>query len=643
MNKQMLNLNTLNEEQKKVVTQTDGPILVLAGPGSGKTRALTYKIAYLLLEKNVNVDEILAVTFTNKAAKEIKERVLRLIEESRDESPSTEWGSGNRKTPNWIGTFHSVCVRLLRMEAGNLEVDRNFVIYDTEDSLKLIKEAYTELNYSPKDLNQNAVLSTISKAKSEMVSPKVFAAQSSGNFFFEKVSKIYPLYVKKLQDNNAFDFDDLLAQTVELFKTHPEVLEKYSSMFKYVLIDEYQDTNRVQYTLAKLLSSKHNNITVVGDISQSIYSWRGADYRNMVQFQNDYPSVNVLSLAKNYRSTNKIVQSARNLIENNATHIKIDLYTDNGEGDDIVLYEAENERDEARYIVDTIMLNLDSEADFETMPTTAKKYSNFAVLYRTNAQSRAIEEAFITAGMPYKIVGGVRFYDRREVRDLLAYLRVFANKKDTVSWARCVNTPPRKIGKVALQKIADSHYDLDLIEDLTKIEWKKYIENAQAMSPVELVDAILKDFGYLEYLNDGSEDSLSRIENIKELRTVARQYDSLENFLETIALVESSSKPDLGNEDAVVLMTLHSAKGLEFEHVFLVGLEEGIFPHSRAMADPKELEEERRLCYVGITRAKKYLHMTYTRRRTFFGQTNSTIVSRFIGEIPENYIQFKYA
>lgn len=638
-----MNIDSLNQEQKIVVTDTDGAILVVAGPGSGKTRALTSKIAYVISTKGVHPDEVLAVTFTNKAAKEMKTRITKILADVPETASFEDSNIANTLSslaPSWVGTFHSICARILRAESAHLDVTRNFVIYDTDDSQKIIKEAFLQLDISPKEFNPNAVAGTISRAKAEMLNPTEFARQSHGNFYFERVAKIYPIYQQKLADNNAFDFDDLLFQVILLFDKHPEIEKKYATQFRYVLIDEYQDTNKVQYEIAKRMASVHKNITVVGDVSQSIYSWRGADYRNMLQFQKDYDHVKVLNLAKNYRSTSKIVSASKSLIENNTSHIKIDLYTDNIAGDDITLFEAEHERDEAKFVTDTISLGLDPIENIEYMPEY--RYKKFAVLYRTNAQSRTIEEAFINAGIPYRIFGGVKFYERKEIRDVIAYLRVFANPKDTVSWGRCINTPPRGIGKKTLEKIADSNYDLDLIQEITKKNWKKYVDIAQTTSPLDLLDAVLKEFEYLEYLNDGTEESLSRIENLKELRTVARQYPTIQDFLESVALVESSNRPDLENDDSVILMTLHSAKGLEFDNVFLIGMEEGIFPHSRSMADPNDIEEERRLCYVGITRAKKNLYLTYAKRRTYFGQTGSTIVSRFIAEIPEDLIQYRF-
>jgi DNA helicase-2/ATP-dependent DNA helicase PcrA len=565
----------------------------------------------------------------------MKERVIKLLENSPDEIK-----------PSWIGTFHSVSTRILRIEASNVGIERNFVIYDTDDSEKLIREILSEMDISVKDFTPSSVLGAISKAKSEMVDANAYAAESRGSYFYERVSKIYPAYQKRLRENLAMDFSDLLFEVVRLFENYPNVLNRYQSKFRHILVDEYQDTNRVQYRFIRLLKgfdqARGSTLTVVGDVSQSIYSWRGADYKNMLQFEKDYPDAKIFQLAKNYRSTQNILDAAMKVIANNRTHMKIDLYTENPLGNPIKLFEAEHERTEAGYVADMVAFSAHEKANPENI--SDNEYNEVAVLYRTNAQSRVIEEAFINAGIPYKIIGGVRFYDRKEIKDALAYLRVFHNPKDTVSWARCINTPTRGIGKKTLDKISQSGFDVDLIEDLTHVRWKKYIENAsnQTMAPIQLLDAVLKDFKYLEYLNDGTEDSLSRIENLKELRSVAKQYNSLEEFLENVALVESSNKGIIEN-NSVTLMTLHAAKGLEFETVFIVGMEEGIFPHSRALADQNELEEERRLCYVGITRAKKNLYMTYTRHRTFFGQTSSSIASRFITEIPEELLDFNFA
>lgn len=640
-------ISSLNEEQKSVVLHIEGPALVIAGPGSGKTRALTHKIAYLIQEGHAAPNEILAVTFTNKAASEVKERVAALLNDEENLLEGFDNATAMKATvPQWVGTFHSVCSRILRIEAteeANLGFSKNFVIYDTDDSQKLIKDILKEMDISAKDLDPKGVLSSISKAKSELMEPDEFADKAAGSYYFERIAKIYPKYQKRIRENNALDFDDILYEVVKLFKKDKNVLEKYQNRFRFILIDEYQDTNKVQYNLVKQLAAKHHNLTVVGDVSQSIYSWRGADYRNMMQFEKDYPEAKTYKLAQNYRSTGNILNAAKTLIENNETHIPLELYTSNSTGEAITLFEAENERAEAGFISDTIsLLSVGvGNGNFEGYPEDVR-YKEFAILYRTNAQSRVLEESLLKAGIPYKIIGGVRFYDRKEIKDAIAYLRVFHNPLDEISWGRCINVPTRGIGPKSFEKLREANFDLDLVESATGVEWRKYIEHSGETKPIEMLDAVLKDFGYLEYLNDGTEESLGRIENLKELRTVAKQYLTLGDFLENIALVESSNKAALSDDNTVTLMTLHAAKGLEFETVFLAGLEEGIFPHSRALADPKELEEERRLCYVGITRAKKTLYMTYTRSRTFFGQTNGALISRFIGEIPENLLDFRF-
>ena len=630
----------LNEEQYKSVVTTDGPILVLAGPGSGKTRALTHKIAYLILEKKIHPDSVLAVTFTNKAAKEMKARVESIVKQLEP-----KYSSDNRfptKSPNWIGTFHSICTRLLRIEGQHLQIGKNFVIYDSDDSEGIIKEAMKKLDVSVKDFTVSSIAGAISKAKCEMLTPAKFAAEAPKSYFYESVSKIYSQYQKRLKENNALDFNDLLLEALILFEQNPTVLEKYQNQFKYILVDEYQDTNRVQYSFVKLLAEKNKNITVVGDVSQSIYSWRGADYRNMAQFTSDYPEALTLQLAKNYRSTAVILEAAKSLIANNSTHLKIDLYTDNPEGAPISLYEAENEKDEARYIAEIISSGRSSLGSYEVIDEP-KKFSDHVVLYRTNAQSRSIEESFLNFSIPYRIIGGLKFYDRKEIKDVLAYLKVFFNPSDTVAWSRSINTPPRKIGEKTLAKIFDSGFNLELVEELTKKPWQKMIARAALpeTKPLDLIDEVLKGFDYLAYLNDGSEEGLQRIENLKELRSVAKNYESLGQFLENIALIESSNKIEKADEDSVILMTMHAAKGLEFDTVFIAGMEEGIFPHARALADPNELEEERRLCYVGITRAKRRLYMTYAKHRNFYGGMGSSIISRFLSEIPESLLNFR--
>jgi DNA helicase-2/ATP-dependent DNA helicase PcrA len=644
-------ISGLNDEQRAVVLACEGPLLVLAGPGSGKTRALTHKIAYLIKEKNISPNSILAVTFTNKAASEMRERITTLLEKYGIGAEIEGYDNDNPylqhykkiKGPTWIGTFHSICARILRVDGKHLDIGANFVIYDTDDSTTLIKNILKEMDISSKDMSPSSILFSIARAKSELISPAMFNETAPNSYFYQVAGKIYPLYQKKLKENNALDFNDILSETVKLFKENPEVLAKYQNLFDYVMVDEYQDTNRVQYLLVNMLVETKKNITVVGDVSQSIYSWRGADYRNLTQFQQDYPNAQTMQLAKNYRSTANILNAAKVLIQNNSTHIPIDLYTDNPNGNRITLFEAEHERHEAKYIADLISLNVESISDSpETDPQY--NYGEFAVLYRTNAQSRSLEEAFMTNGIPYRIVGGLKFYDRKEIKDVLSYLKVFYNPQDTVSWARCINTPPRGVGPKSLQKLEEVGFDLPTVNEVTNLDWERLVKRAaENCPPLELLDAVLKEFGYLAYLNDGTEESVARIENLKELRVVAKQYESLGQFLENIALIESSNRALEGNSNAVVLMTLHSAKGLEFDYVFMPGMEEGIFPHSRSMADPNELEEERRLCYVGITRARKNLCLTYTRKRTFYGGTGASILSRFIGEIPEELLEFKYS
>lgn len=623
-------LESLNTDQINAVSCVDGPSLIIAGPGSGKTKALTHKITYIIQNKQVLPSNILAVTFTNKAALEMKERVYKLI---------LKFGIGHDENiiPRWIGTFHSISSRILRKEAMHVGMSNNFVIYDTDDSSKIIKEILDDLNISVKELKPRKVLSSISKLKGDLITPEKYVPDNN-TFYYQQIARIYPIYEQRLRLSNAVDFNDLLIKIVELFENNEKVLKKYQEQFKYILIDEYQDTNTVQYKIVRLLSEKHKNLTVVGDVSQSIYSWRGADYRNMLLFKEDFEEAKIFQLAQNYRSTKNIVEAAKSLIQNNSTHMKLDLFTENEQGALLTLFEAENERQESQFIVDMILGYLEKH-DFDR-----KVYNEIAVLYRTNAQSRSIEEVLIQRGIPYKIVGGIRFYDRREIKDVIAYLKVFYNPSDTVAWGRCINTPARGIGTKTLAKIRESDYELNMIEDYTKLEWKKYIQKEQdgKATPLELLDNVLKNFGYLQYLNDGTEEGLTRIENIKELRTVAKQFKTLADFLENIMLVESSSKADIGSDGQITLMTLHSAKGLEFNQVFLMGMEEGVFPHSRSIMDFEQLEEERRLCYVGITRAKKELYLTYTRQRTIFGQTNYSLISRFISEIPERLIGYQF-
>jgi len=607
-------LNSLNEEQKKAVIYFDGPSLIVAGPGSGKTRVLTHKIAYLINSLEISPQNILGITFTNKAANEIKERTTNLVK-------------GNVKIP-WLGTFHSVCSRILRRDGGFVGLSPNYVIYDTSDQKSLIREILKKINL-PKKISPDAVSATISSAKGELVSSSDYEKYAYG-FFQEQVAKIYPQYQKRLEENNAVDFDDLIVKTVELFKNFPEILDKYSNFFKYILIDEYQDTNHSQYIFSKLLAGKHKHLYVVGDMSQSIYSFRGADFRNILNFKKDYPEAKIFNLAQNYRSTKVILDAATNLIRNNNTHIPLDLWTKNAGGDLISLYEANDEKEEVLYIGLNI-LDRATRQDFS--------FKDFAVLYRTNAQSRVIEEQFIKLGIPYRLVGGTRFYDRKEIKDALAFLRVLHNPKDTVSWERIINVPPRGIGKKALEELKASKWDLDSIQDKSKLPIRKFMEDKENLSIVELLDEVLRATGYIESLQDGSEENIARLENLEELKSVASQFLTLGDFLENVSLVESLDAISK-DADAVTLMTLHSAKGLEFREVFIVGMEEGLFPHSRSIFSKEDLEEERRLCYVGVTRAKEKLHLTYARRRLYLGSSGSNIISRFVLEIPQELLLY---
>ncbi|MBI2074484.1 MAG: UvrD-helicase domain-containing protein [Candidatus Levybacteria bacterium] len=577
--------------------QTDGPMIILAGAGSGKTRVITHKVLYLT-QKGVDPFNILCVTFTNKAANEMKERIQRIL-----------------SSTTTVATFHSLCARILRIEAKNLDISQKFVIYDTQDQLDAVKEAMKLLNISPKEYKPSSILTTISQAKNQLISEKEYPSLARG-FFQETVAKVYTIYQKLLKENEALDFDDLLIKTVGLFILNPNILEKYQDRFRYILVDEYQDTNRAQYRLTKLLSQKWQNICVVGDFSQSIYSWRGADFQNLIKFKTDFKNTKTFKLSQNYRSTQKILDAAYSIISKNTTHPILSLWTRNKGGEEITVYEARNEQDEAKYLACQI---------------SDSNYSDFAVLYRTNAQSRVIEEAFLHYGIPYVLVGGTRFYERKEIKDVLSYLRLLENPKDMVSYKRA-----EKLGKTRLQKFLDFQNSLAKIED---------------QQTIDLLDKTLKATDYLSFYDEKDEEERERLENIKELRSVAIQFPNLTNFLENVALVEQeypstslrAGMPD-GTIDkqkanAVTLMTLHAAKGLEFPIVFMVGMEEGIFPHSRSLMEKHELEEERRLCYVGITRAKKKLFLTYATRRLFFGQRTTNMPSRFIIELPDASMQ----
>lgn len=595
-------LDNLNPIQKKAVQAAEGPILILAGAGSGKTRVLTYKVAFLIAEKKIPPENLLCLTFTNKAAGEMMERIIKLI--------------GSTDSKPIMGTFHSFCARILRKEGKVLGLPPGFAIYDEGDALDAIKEAMGILNIPIQKTSPAAVRNTISGAKNELISSLEYPQYARG-YFQETVAKIYLEYQKILERNHALDFDDLLLFVIKLFQTDPSILVRYQIQFRYILIDEYQDTNPAQYLISKYLSNRHKNICVVGDASQSIYSFRGADFRNIVNFQKDYPGVKVFNLEQNYRSTQNILDAAFAVISKNRSHPILKLWTNKNGGEKIEVVEVRNEVEEANFVIDKIVSS-STNSELRTL-------NSFAILYRTNAQSRSLEEQFLKVGIPYQLVGGVSFYARKEIKDVLAYLRLLQNPKDSVSLKRA-----EKIGKGRLSKV---------IELFTEVRSKldQYVT-------LDLLDLILNRTGYLLYLDDSTEEGKMRVENVKELRSVAEEFPNLTDFLENVALVENGNLPNRkrqtihDKQDAVTLMTLHSAKGLEFPVVFIVGMEEGLFPHSRSMLDVRELEEERRLCYVGITRAKEKLYLTYTRQRLYFGQRSNNLVSRFLGDIPQDLI-----
>ncbi len=618
-------LSGLNLAQKEAVVTTEGPVLILAGAGSGKTKALTHRIAYLIREKKVHPQNILAVTFTNKASEEMKKRIARLI------------GGGGASTQDihiipWMGTFHSICAKILRREIQALGYRRSFVIYDEEESLSAIKHAMEVLNIDKKQYNPRTIKNFISGAKNELMSPSKYARYSKG-FFGEIVVRVYEQYQKDLKLANALDFDDLLMKTVELYEKFPDVLKRWQGLFRYILIDEYQDTNLAQYQMVKLLAAKYKNICVVGDDFQSIYSFRGANFRNILDFEKDYPQAKVIKMEQNYRSTKKIISAAQKVIEKNILRSEKELWTENEEGLPATIFEAANEIDE----VDFVRTEISALKHFHT-------YNDFVVLYRTNAQSRILEEIFLQNNLPYRLIGALRFYERKEIKDVLGYLKLILNPDDKVSLKRIINTPPRGIGE-------KTYRNLDLENPKIK-KFMEMMENFRKLSKkiklTELIDLISEGTEYKKFILDGTEEGEMRWENIEELKSVAQKYPStsaglkagqaLEEFLENVALVSDIDSYDR-NADAITLMTLHNAKGLEFPVVFMVGMEEGLFPHINSMLEPQELEEERRLCYVGMTRAQKRLYLTCATSRMLYGAIQSNLPSRFISEIPEELIE----
>ncbi|MFH1536057.1 MAG: UvrD-helicase domain-containing protein [Patescibacteria group bacterium] len=610
-------LDDLNPDQQLAVKATEGPCLILAGAGSGKTRVLTYRVAYLISEKKIPPENILCLTFTNKAAGEMTERIKKLLRTTNYELQTTPV----------MGTFHSFCAKILRRDGKVLGLPPHFAIYDESDALDVVKQAMENLNIPVKNTSPYSVRTTISSAKNELISSLEYPKYARG-YFQEIVAKIYLEYQKILEKNHALDFDDLLLYTIRLFQQDPAILTGYQIQFRYILIDEYQDTNPAQYLISKYLANRHKNICVVGDASQSIYSFRGADFRNIVNFQKDYPNTKVFNLEQNYRSTQNILDAATAVISKNRSHPILKLWTQKDGGEKIEIAQVRNEVEEANFIINKIVQSSEfrvQNAKQKIHNSTLCTLNSFAILYRTNAQSRVLEEQFLKAGIPYKLVGGVSFYQRKEIKDVLSYLRLLQNPDDSVSLKRA-----EKIGKGRLGKIRELYTEISSQLD-------KY-------STHDLLDLILARTGYLEYIDDKTETGKARVENVKELKSVAEQFPDLIDFLENVSLVENGYIPNdkrqtiNDKQNAVTLMTLHSAKGLEFPTVFMVGMEEGLFPHSRSMLDVGELEEERRLCYVGITRAKEKLYLTYTRQRLYFGQRSSNLVSRFLTDIPEKLI-----
>lgn len=632
-------LTGLNPEQARAVETTEGPLLIQAGAGSGKTKTLTHRIAYLIASHKATPYNILSVTFTNKAAKEMRVRVAQLLGESAD----------NRSFMPYMGTFHSICVRLLRMDGEHIGIPRSFVIFDESDRQSAVKQASKRLMVDEKAFPARLIASQISSAKNDLMSPREFesTANSPGA---KAAAQVYPVYEKMLKDASALDFDDLIIKAVDLFTKVPEVRKKWQQQFRYIMIDEYQDTNTAQYKLVKLLTNEFNNIAVVGDDWQSIYSWRGADFRNILNFGRDYPDCTVIKLEQNYRSTKKILDAAHAIITKNQQRSDKELWTAAGDGLPVQMLQAQSERVEG----ETVMRRIRTSVDMK-----ARRYRDFAVLYRTNAQSRSIEETFVRYNIPYKIVGGTRFYDRKEIKDLVAYLRLIYQPEDRISFERVVNVPARGIGPKSLENFYQWQQanGFSLGEAVTQalqcgtvagkakkglVELSDVITSlrkiAEDTAPSILIEDLVRRTDYLHYLDDGSMQGESRKENVGELIGVAQGYHEvgLSGFLEEIALISDLDQADL-NGDNVTLMTLHAAKGLEFPVVFMVGMEETVFPHSRALYDQSEMEEERRLCYVGMTRAREELYMIYATSRMLYGSSQHNPPSRFLSEIDAEF------
>ena len=624
-----MDLTKLNDKQREAVMETDGPILVLAGAGSGKTRVLTTKVAYLVLEKDVLPENILAITFTNKAAKEMKERVHKML------------GSDSYRIQ--ISTFHSFGLLLVKENYDKLGFDKNFTILDSDDVLTIIKRILKDMNLDPKVYNPRAIRNKISSAKNELMDSNYYSRFANSEYE-EIVLEIFRKYEKKTSKNNSLDFDDLLLLPIKLFKENPDILKKYQERFKYILVDEYQDTNEAQYKMIKMLSAKYKNICVVGDIDQSIYSFRGANFRNILNFEKDYPEAKVIPLEENYRSTKNILNVANDIIKNNKQRKEKNLWTQNEDGPKIRYHRAYDEKDEANFVKNEIQKLIDS----------GEPRSSIAVLYRTNAQSRNMEEALLKDSIPYKVVGSFYFYNRKEIKDLICYLKLLYNPHDDVSLLRIINVPKRQIGpktieNLSVKAVSNGTSLYEAIDSGKELQFKNLIEDikreSENLSLTELVDLILDKSGMRHELETTKTiEAEVRLENLEEFKSITKNFEenngiiALDEFLDEISLVADVSEHN-DNDDVVTLMTIHSAKGLEFDHVFIIGLEEGLFPHNNSLYDDDELEEERRLCYVAVTRAKKTLTLVNAKRRMIYGNTSVNPPSRFISEIDDKYLE----
>ncbi len=687
-------LKNLNPAQQEAVAASEGPVLIIAGAGSGKTRALTHRVAYLIKEKNINPQNILAVTFTNKAANEMKERIMRLLTTNNSQltTKKSELPITNYQLPH-VGTFHSVCAKILRREIDKLGYKRSFNIIDDHDQLVLMKKIVKKLEINPQQFNPLGFLNQISRAKNELIDIEEYKEQIGG-YYEEIAAKVYEEYQKELKENNVADFDDLIMLTVKVFQKFPEILEKYQRLFRYILVDEYQDTNRAQYALVNLLAKKHRNLCVVGDDWQSIYMFRQADIRNILNFKKDYPEAKVVNLEQNYRSTQNILDAAYGIISQNKNRTDKKLWTEKSGGHLISAYEARDEKDEATFVVEEIIrlchpelarldssakraegsnsgivssVSLGSLADARDGKIRKTSFSDFAVFYRTHAQSRMLEEIFLRRSIPYRIIGGIKFYQRKEIKDIIAYLRLIQNPNDYISLERIIDEPRRGIGDKTLEdwSLFARNNNMDFIKAGLKLTTdnlqlttsridvivkfcdfiKRMKEAGARLKLPDLMEKVIRESGYEKMLADGTFEGEARLENVKELISVAKKYEELSGsealtaFLEETALATGTDKIDQ-TKNAVHLMTLHSAKGLEFPVVFIVGLEEGLLPHSRSTLNQFEMEEERRLMYVGVTRAKEKVYLIFTQMRTIFGMTQVNMPSRFLSDIPPHLINF---